>query len=103
MSRVKLLPYRSYNMFGFGNRNTSYAFLAAAVFLTAAGGEYHIYAAICGAIALLMAYMKVAEVEKELDRAYNGRDTDDRERFLTEEVRELRREIGDLHNRGPRK
>ncbi len=85
-------------MFGFGNRNTSYAFLAAAVFLTAAGGEYHVYAAISGAIALLMAYMKVAEVEKELDRAYNGRDTDDRERFLSEEVRELRRELTNLHN-----
>lgn len=102
MGRTKLLPWR-YTMFGFGNRNTSYAFLAAAVFLTAAGSEYHIYAAICGAIALLMAYMKVAEVEKELDRAYSGRDTDDRERYVSDEIREIRREIGDLHNRGPRK
>jgi hypothetical protein len=90
-------------MFGFGSRNTSYAFLAAAVFLIAAGSEYHVYAAICGAIALLMAYMKIAEVEKDLDRAFNGRDIDDRERYVTDEIRDIRREIGDLHNRGPRK
>jgi hypothetical protein len=90
-------------MFGFGNRNTSYAFLAAAIFLTAAGSEYHIFAAVCTAFALVMAYMKIYEVEKELDRSFNNRDTDDRERFLNEEIRELRREIGDLHNRGPRK
>lgn len=102
MARTKLLPWR-YTMFGFGSRNTSYAFLAAAVFLTAAGSEYHIYAAICGAIAILMAYMKVAEVEKDLERAWRGHDEGDRERYITDEIRDIRREIGDLHNRGPRK
>ena len=90
-------------MFGFGNRNTSYAFLAAAVFLIAAGSEYHIYAAICGAIALLMAYMKVAEIEKDLDRAYNGRDMDERERYVNDEIRDVRRDIQELHDRSSRK
>ena len=90
-------------MFGFGSRNTSYAFLAAAVFLTAAGSEYHIYAAICGAIALLMAYMKVAEVEKDLDRAFRGQDESDRDRMFSEEIRDVRRDIQELHDRSSRK
>ena len=102
MREVKLLPWR-YTMFGFGNRNTSYGFLAAAVFLTAAGSEYHIFAAICGAIALLLAYMKIHEVEKELNRSFDNRDADDRERFLNEEIRELRRELTNLHNQCDRK
>ena len=90
-------------MFGFGSRNTSYAFLAAAVFLTAAGSEYHIYAAICGAIALLMAYMKVAEVEKDLERAWRGHDEGDRDRSFADEIREIRREVNELHERNGRK
>jgi len=102
MVRTKLLPWR-YTMFGFGNRNTSYAFLAAAVFLAAAGSEYHIYAAVCAAFALVLAYMKVAEVEKELDRVWQNQDVSDRERYVNDEIREVRREISDLHNRGPRK
>jgi hypothetical protein len=85
-------------MFGFGNRNTSYAFLAAAVFLTAAGSEYHIYAAICGAIALLMAYLKVQELERDLDRAFRGQDEGEREKMFADEIREIRREITNLHN-----
>ena len=90
-------------MFGFGSRNTSYAFLAAAVFLTVAGSEYHIYAAICGAIALLMAYMKVAEIEKDLDRAFRGQDESDRDRMFSEEIRDVRRDIQELHDRSSRK
>lgn len=98
MGRVKLLPYRSYKMFGFGSRNTSYAFLAAAIFLVAAGSEYHIYAAISGAIALLMAFMKIAELEKDLDRVWQNQDVSDRERYVNDEIREVRREITELHN-----
>ena len=86
-------------MLGFGNRNTSYAFLAAAVFLVAAGSEYHVYAGISGAIAILLAYMKVHDVERDLDRAFNNRDTDDREKMFADEVREIRREIGNLHDK----
>lgn len=102
MARTKLLPWR-YTMFGFGSRNTSYAFLAAAVFLVAAGEQYHVFAAICGAIALLMAYMKVQELERDLDRAFRGQDESERDRMFSEDIRDVRRDIQNLHDLRNRK
>jgi hypothetical protein len=90
-------------MFGMGTKNTSYAFLAAAAFLFAGGEQYHLYAAICLVLSVVLAYMKINEVETDLQRAWESRDIDDRGRDFTDEMTQLRREIADLHRQGARK
>ena len=102
MGHIKLLPWR-YTMLGFGSRNTSYGFLAGAAFLIAAGEQYYVFAAVCGGIALLMAYLKVQELEKDLDRAFRGQDDSERDRSFSEDIREIRRDIQDLHSRNASK
>lgn len=102
MYRVKLLPFRRLKMFGLGTKNTSYVFLAATVFLIAAGEQYYVFAAISAAFALFMAYTKISDAERELQQNWTNRDWDDRENHYNTEMSNLRNEIAaireKLHN-----
>ena len=73
-------------MFGLGNRTTSYAFAAAALFLFVAGQPYYKYAFASLVCALALAYMKVFEVENNRREDGQRREIDYRFEDLKEDL-----------------